>query len=49
MDPRILVRSKELYERELRAEPFLEGREDEEMLGALIAFDVVRKGGQEGT
>lgn len=36
-------------ERVLRAEPFLEGREDEEVLKALIVFDVVRKGGLEGT
>lgn len=33
----------------LRAEPFLKGHEDEEVLRASIVFDVVRKGGQEGT
>lgn len=32
-------------ERVLRAELFLEGREDEEVLRASIVFDVVRKGG----
>lgn len=32
----------------LRAEPFLKGQEDEEVLRASIVFDDVRKGGQEG-
>lgn len=37
------------FERVLNREPFLELWQDEEVLKALIVFDVVRKRGQEST
>lgn len=43
----LLGRGTRNFERVLNEEPFLEGREDEEVLKALIVFDVVR--GQEST